>query len=102
MKVKVCCSIDSEKKKKIWDNFENKSAFIEICLDNAVDILYWDSLKKAAPEHYQPKDDLTFKDLVKDFNRKNTLNFLNQAKKGLIVKEDGEWRRTNSQKKAEL
>lgn len=41
--------------KRLWDQLENKSAFIQLCLDNAVGIMAWDILRKGGyPEPKRP------------------------------------------------
>lgn len=95
-KIRVSASITPEHKEK-WDLLENKSAFVEICIDNMVDIIHLHLLKKEDPETYDSAELAPLDDLAVEFNKKYKNNKMNRAKKGLIKKENGKWVETNSQ-----
>lgn len=49
---------------------ENNSAFIQICYDNAADIMAWAILKNVDPKKYHPIHELDEPGLVDNFNKK--------------------------------
>lgn len=95
-KIRVSASI-TPRHKEDWDRLENKSAFVEICIDNMVDIIHLDLLKKEDPETYDQATLAPLDDLAVEFNKRYKNNKMNRAKKGLIKKENGKWVEINSQ-----
>ena len=62
-------------------NIENFSAFVQICLMQAPDIMAYAILHDVDPSKYRlPRNDL--KDVVDDFNEKYPLNELTQKRNG--------------------
>lgn len=49
---------------------DNNSAFIQMCYDNAADIMAWAILKKVDPKKYHPLHKLDEPGLVKEFNKR--------------------------------
>ncbi len=96
-KTRVSASVDPQLKEKTWDLLENKSAFLEICLNDMVQILAWHEMKIADPETYHNTATVPLEELAVEFNKKYKNNKMNRAKKGLIKKENGKWVETNSQ-----
>lgn len=96
-KIRVAASVDPRLKAEVWDLLENKSAFVEICLQEAVNILEWHLLKKSDPKSYYDTSEKTVDGLAEEFNRLHRNDKPNLAKKGLIKKVDGKWIETTSQ-----
>lgn len=62
---------------------ENKSAFVQLCLDNAIDIMTWDILKKEDPNLYKGTGDgQTTDDVVPEFNKYHPLDPLTAKRLG--------------------
>lgn len=81
--------------RKIFDEIENKSAFIQLALDNAIDIMAWDILKRADPEKYHINRAKPDEQIIEEFNVLNPLDPLTAKRKGKS------WHK-NSAKKQEL
>lgn len=77
---------------KTADQIVNLSAFFQLCLDNAADIMTWDILKNTDPDTY--KSTAVLEDVIDDFN-------VNHPQNELTQKRQGTWRE-NSPKKQEL
>jgi hypothetical protein len=67
---------------KMWDDIENKSAFLQLCIDNAVDIMAWDILKKSDPDIYHVEHQQPVEEIVAQFNENHPLNDLTLKRKG--------------------
>jgi hypothetical protein len=67
---------------RTWDEIENKSAFLQLCIDNAVDIMAWDILKKADPEQYDIPQEKPYEEIVEEFNAKHPLDPLTAKRLG--------------------
>lgn len=61
---------------KLWKEIENKSNFIQICLDNATDIMAWAILKDVDPKKYKVEHDKTPEEITEEFNKKYPPNEL--------------------------
>lgn len=59
-----------ERHAKLWKELENKSNFIQICLDNATDIMAWAILKDVDPKKYKVHHDKSSEQIQKEFNEK--------------------------------
>ena len=57
----------SDKSVKIWEQIENKSAFVNLALEDAVGIMTWAILKKQDPKKYHVTED-PFEEVVGEFN----------------------------------
>jgi hypothetical protein len=66
----------------MWDQIENKSAFLQLCIDNAIDIMAWDILKKADPETYHVEHRASVEEIVGAFNEKHPLDPLTAKRLG--------------------
>ena len=54
----------------MWRDLENNSAFVQLCLDNAVDIMTWAILKKERPDLYKGTGDgKTPEEVIPQFNK---------------------------------
>lgn len=70
-----------ERHLEIWKTLENKSEFVQLCLDNAVDIMTWDILKKEDPETFHI-DNPPLEEVVPLYNAKHPLNPLTANRLG--------------------
>lgn len=65
---------------EIRQDIENFSAFVQICLEQAPDIMAWAILRDVDPKKYRPRKTM---DEVKDeFNKKFPLDELTQKRQG--------------------
>lgn len=65
---------------KTHKQIENYSAFSQICLDNAADIMAWAILQDVDPKTYH--NDKKLEDVVDEFNQKYPLDELTQKRMG--------------------
>lgn len=66
---------------KDWDELENKSAFLQLCIDDMIGIMAWGILKKTDPEKYtRPIDKNPPKNLKQDFNKAYPLDPLTKKR----------------------
>lgn len=66
---------------KDWHELENKSAFVQLCLDDMVGIMAWAILKKSDPEKYtRPIDKNPPPNLTQDFNKAYPLDSLTKKR----------------------
>lgn len=77
-----------EKNRKMYNAIENKSEFINIALEAAIDIMAWDILKKMEPDVYKVERKQPVEEIIDDFNKKHPLDELTAKRLG----------RTNGQK----
>lgn len=61
-------------------DIENFSGFIQICMDQAPDIMAWAILNKHDPKKYHPRAKI--EDVVGEFNEKFPLDPLTQKRQG--------------------
>lgn len=62
------------------DQIENLSGFLQICLDQAPDIMAWAILNRHDPKKYHPRKKM--EEVVEEFNEKFPLNPLTQKRQG--------------------
>lgn len=67
---------------KMWDEIENKSAFLQLCIDNAIDIMAWDILKKMDAKTYHVEHKQPVEEILADFNKNHPLDPLTAKRKG--------------------
>jgi hypothetical protein len=70
-----------ERHLKIWNDLENKSEFVQLCLENAVDIMTWDILKKEDPETFHIEQP-PIEEVIPHYNDKHPLNKLTAQRLG--------------------
>ena len=75
---KVTVYLDS-KSLKIYQQLENKSAFFQLALHEAVGVIQWALMKKAQPEKYY--DTGNVEELIPQFNETYPLDPLTQKRK---------------------
>jgi hypothetical protein len=75
----------SERNLKMWDEIENKSKFVGISLDMAIDIMAFAILQKVDPVKYKTPEKDTEKVLT-DFNEQYPLDPLTAQRKNKHVK----------------
>lgn len=63
-----------------WKELRNKSAFVNLALEQAAGIMAWDMLKRQAPEKYQDTNP-PMEELIDDYNQLHPLDRLTQARK---------------------
>jgi hypothetical protein len=67
--------------RKVWDEIENKSAFVQLTLDDIVGIMTWAILKKEDPAKYHTSiDEKPIAEVLPDFNRLYPLDPLTQKR----------------------
>jgi hypothetical protein len=85
---------------KLWNELENKSAFVQIALDDAIGIMTWALLRKRNPEKYKrPIDSHKVEEVMPTFNEEFPLDPLTNKRLG---KEQTQTWPKNSVKKPEL
>lgn len=62
--------------KQIWKEIENKSNFLQLCLDNASDIMAWGILRDIDPKKYKITHKQSDEEIMTEFNKKNPTNEL--------------------------
>lgn len=68
------------KHRKIWDQIENKSAFLQLCLEGASSIMAWAILRDRDPDKYpEPKHP---PDTLQKFNERFPSNDLTKIRRG--------------------
>lgn len=65
---------------QIHKDIENFSGFIQICMEQAPDIMAWAILNKHDPKKYHPRKKI--EDVVDDFNKEFPLDELTQKRQG--------------------
>lgn len=78
-KKRVCVSISGQHL-KIASQIDNFSAFVQLALDNAADIMAWDILKNVDPEIYH--GNARMEDVIDQFNALHPQNELTQKRNG--------------------
>lgn len=87
--------------RKSWDELENKSAFVQLCLDDMIGIMMWAILKKEDPEKYHRKtDDNPPPHLTENFNKAYPLDPM--TKKRMQKGKKQTWPQTPSPNRQEL
>jgi len=80
--------------RKTWDSIENRSQFIQLCLDDCIGIMTWAILKKSDPEKYtRPIDKNPPPNLTDDFNKEFPLDPM--TKKRIQRKKTNTWKDTS-------
>lgn len=66
---------------QLHHDIDNFSEFIQLCLDNAVDIMTWDILKKEAPETFHIEQP-PIEEVLPKFNERHPLDPLTAKRLG--------------------
>lgn len=75
---------------KLWNDLRNKSAFVQLCLENAAAIMAWDILRKKNPEKYQDHNP-PVEESIDEYNALHPLDPLTEQR---LEKEPTEWPKT--------
>lgn len=70
-----------EKHLKLWDQLENKSKFVSLCLEEAIGIMTFYNLKKLEPGKYDRVKQPPLEEVLPEFNANYPLDELTKKRK---------------------